>query len=374
MRRIAPADPTLAERYVRWLMRHGRAVVAAAAVLVAASAYLAAFHLPLYADLSDLLPRDVPAIRDLHRLEARLSSQDAMLAVVMSDDPAERAAVARELADRAAALDPDLVAHVQADDDATRAFARAHRHLYAPLDQLEAAERALSARLATRAPRRDLGAGRARRAARAPRRRRGAARSLGVRVGGRAPAGGRHRDRVPRDRRRARSPAAGRARPHRGAAARRAPGRDDRVLRRHPADARRARRARARHADVEPRDRRARRARVARAPAVGARAGAARRQHHGGDARRVRPRRGHRRPPQRGDRVPRRDHRRQRRQLRHPARRALPRRAARRRLRGGDGARDRRHAAADAGGVARRGDRVRRARGDALHRLHGLRR
>nr|HEX4316099.1 MMPL family transporter [Kofleriaceae bacterium] len=133
---------------MRWLLRHVRAVALATVALVGASAYLAAFHLPLYADLSDLLPRDVPAIRDLRALEARLAWKDAMLAVVVDDDPADRAAVAHELAVRVAALDGDLVARVQADDDASRAFARAHAGLYVPIDQLEAADRALEARLA----------------------------------------------------------------------------------------------------------------------------------------------------------------------------------------------------------------------------------
>ena len=62
-----------ARGYVAWLTRHARAIWTASAALVAISIYLAAFHLPVYADLSDLLPSDVPAIRDLRRLEARLA-------------------------------------------------------------------------------------------------------------------------------------------------------------------------------------------------------------------------------------------------------------------------------------------------------------
>jgi len=53
----------LSMRYVDWLQRHGRAVLVATAAVVAASIYLAAFHLPLHADLSDLLPTETPAIR-----------------------------------------------------------------------------------------------------------------------------------------------------------------------------------------------------------------------------------------------------------------------------------------------------------------------
>ena len=84
------------------------------------SAYLAAFHLPRYADLSDLLPQDVPAIRDLHRLEARLAAKDAMVAVVVAPDAPTRAAATGELVAQLAQLDPRLVARWQADDTATR--------------------------------------------------------------------------------------------------------------------------------------------------------------------------------------------------------------------------------------------------------------
>ncbi|HET9990449.1 MAG TPA: hypothetical protein VFQ65_18085, partial [Kofleriaceae bacterium] len=137
-----------ARGYVAWLTRHARAIVLASAACVAVSVYLAAFRLPVYADLSDLLPSDVPAIRDLRRLEARLAAKDTMVAVVIAPTAGERAAVANELATRVRALDPRLVARVEADDADTRAFVRAHASLYVPLADLQRTERALANKIA----------------------------------------------------------------------------------------------------------------------------------------------------------------------------------------------------------------------------------
>ncbi|HTR54677.1 MAG TPA: MMPL family transporter [Kofleriaceae bacterium] len=125
-------------RYVAWVERRGRAIVAVSAVLVAVSAYLAVFHLPVRADLSDLLPSDVPAIRDLRRLEARLATEDTDAAIVIACDPAERAAAADELAAEIARIEPRLVARVDHDDRATREFIRAHELLYVPVAELQA--------------------------------------------------------------------------------------------------------------------------------------------------------------------------------------------------------------------------------------------
>ncbi|MEO8846960.1 MAG: MMPL family transporter [Kofleriaceae bacterium] len=138
----------MARRYVAWLERHARKLLAISAAVVAASVYLAAFHLPVYADLSDLLPSDVPAIRDLRRLEARLDAKDSMVAIAIAVDPQERALAANELATRVAALDPHLVARVDFDDRDVRDFVRAHEGLYIPLADLHATETALANKIA----------------------------------------------------------------------------------------------------------------------------------------------------------------------------------------------------------------------------------
>src|SRR5215510_12443281 len=103
------ARPRAAELYVAWLVRRRAAIFATAALVQLASIYLTAFHLPLHADFSHLLPQDAPAVRDLRRLEARVTSQDTLLVVVEAPAPAIRADVARELAARIRALPAELV-------------------------------------------------------------------------------------------------------------------------------------------------------------------------------------------------------------------------------------------------------------------------
>ncbi|HVV88259.1 MAG TPA: MMPL family transporter [Kofleriaceae bacterium] len=135
----------LAFRYVTWLDRHRRAVIAIAAAVFAASAWLVATRLPVKADLSHLLPDSARSVRDLRALEQRMAVQDAVLVVVRSEDAGARAAAAKELAAAARALPASLVGEVEDDDADTRAFLRAHAHLFVPLDQLEQARTALAA-------------------------------------------------------------------------------------------------------------------------------------------------------------------------------------------------------------------------------------
>lgn len=144
-----PADPprTAAQRYVAWLARHAWPVVLIAALVLAASGYLAAFHLPLRADFSHLLPQDAQSVKDLRRLEARIAAQDSVLVLVTSPDPELTATIAEDLAARIRALPPALVQRVESDDAETRAFLRAHRHLFVPYDDLVAARDALDARI-----------------------------------------------------------------------------------------------------------------------------------------------------------------------------------------------------------------------------------
>ena len=134
-------------RYVTWLDTRRRAILGTAAALVVVCVYLAAFHLPLHAELSALLPRDVPAIRDLKKLEARLVAKDSMVAVVIAPTPDERAIVTRELVDALAGVDRSLVTGTEVDDVALRELVRAHQALFVPLGDLAATERAVTARV-----------------------------------------------------------------------------------------------------------------------------------------------------------------------------------------------------------------------------------
>lgn len=136
-----------ARTYVRWSSRHLRTVIAGALALLAASVYLIVFHLPLRADFSHLLPQDADAVRDLRRLEARVSAQDTALVVVDAPDPATRATAVDDLVRRLSALPATLVDHVEHDDAVARDFLRARRHLFVPLPDLIRARDALRARI-----------------------------------------------------------------------------------------------------------------------------------------------------------------------------------------------------------------------------------
>ena len=137
----------LGRRYVAWVRRHTIAILAAHLVLLAVAVDLIAFHLPLFADFSYLLPQDAPAVRDLRRLEARVKASNTMLALIVAPSSAERAATVRELAAGLRKLPPTLVDTVEDDDADTRAFFKAHRHLFVPLADLEAASVALERRI-----------------------------------------------------------------------------------------------------------------------------------------------------------------------------------------------------------------------------------
>ena len=144
----APASPRI-RRYVEWMKRRALAIIAAHVVVLVGAIYLIAFHLPLYADFSYLLPQDAPAVRDLRRLEARVAGGDLVLVIVQAPTAELRAATVTDLVHRAAALDGTLVEAVESDDAEIRDFLRARRHLFVPYADLVKAREALAARIHT---------------------------------------------------------------------------------------------------------------------------------------------------------------------------------------------------------------------------------
>jgi predicted RND superfamily exporter protein len=138
---------TLARRYVAWLRRRAVVIIASHVLVLGGAGFLIARHLPLYADFSYLLPQDAPAVRDLRKLEARVKTTDTVLVVLQAPDPAARAAAVAEMAAGIRGLPHDLVAEVEDDDATTRAFFRAHRHLFVTLQDLIAARDALGDRI-----------------------------------------------------------------------------------------------------------------------------------------------------------------------------------------------------------------------------------
>src|SRR4051812_6108908 len=123
------------------------AIVLAHVAAIGIALYLIAFHLPLLADFSYLLPQDAPSVVDLRKLEARVKATDIVMVVIQAKTPAERAATAREVAAAIRKLPPELVGNVEEDDADVRNFLRAHRHLFVPYDDLVNAKTALEHRL-----------------------------------------------------------------------------------------------------------------------------------------------------------------------------------------------------------------------------------
>jgi predicted RND superfamily exporter protein len=132
---------------VAWLERRPWSILAVTLAILAGSIYLVAFHLPLRADFSYLLPQDAPSVRDLRKLEERLDAKDTALVLVVGPDATTRAAAAVDVAAGLRAIGPDLVDRVDTDDLATREFFRARRHLFVPLPDLVRARDALASRI-----------------------------------------------------------------------------------------------------------------------------------------------------------------------------------------------------------------------------------
>src|SRR2546423_14280532 len=115
--------------YVAWLARNARAIAIGSVVALAASVYLIAFHLPLRADFSYLLPADAPSVVEAERLADRMPARDTTLMLIVAPDAATRAAASSDALADLARIDRDLVDHVESDDAEARAFVSAHRWL-----------------------------------------------------------------------------------------------------------------------------------------------------------------------------------------------------------------------------------------------------
>ncbi len=141
------SDRSFGVRWARWTTRR-RAAILWSALLVGIAAAPIAARLPLHGDMSYLLPPATRSVRDLHALEARAQVFGTIVVAVESDDPARRAAAARLVRDRLAALPPGTLLGVAADNGARDRFAWDHRHLLVPPDDLTAVRDELARRKA----------------------------------------------------------------------------------------------------------------------------------------------------------------------------------------------------------------------------------
>jgi hypothetical protein len=141
-----------ARRYVGWLDRHALAILVVNGALLIAAGLLVAFHLPVRAAFSYLLPSDAPSVRAADELGRRVPARDSMLVLIEAPDAARRAAATAQATAELATLiarAPELVERIEADDTATRAFIAARAELFVPTAELTAARDALRDQVAT---------------------------------------------------------------------------------------------------------------------------------------------------------------------------------------------------------------------------------
>ena len=141
------AKVALGLRWARWTTRRRWAILATAAAVGAIAAPVAA-RLPLFGDLSYLLPPATPSVRDLHALESRAQVFGTIIVAVESDDPARRLAAAQLVRERLRALPASVLLGVDYDSGTRDRYAWAHRYLLAPTAELNGVRDELAARKA----------------------------------------------------------------------------------------------------------------------------------------------------------------------------------------------------------------------------------
>ena len=107
-----------------------------------------AARLPLFGDLSYLLPPATPSVRDLHALESRAQVFGTIIVAVESDDAGRRLAAAQLVRERLRALPSSMLLGVDYDSGTRDRYAWAHRYLLAPTDELTGVRDELAARKA----------------------------------------------------------------------------------------------------------------------------------------------------------------------------------------------------------------------------------
>ena len=138
---------SLGMRWARWATRR-RAPILWSALLVGIAAAPIAARLPLHGDMSYLLPPQTQSVRDLHALEGRAQVFGTIIVAIESDDPERRAAAARLVRDRLAALPAGTLVGIAADSAARDRFVWDHRHLLVPTEDLTAIRDELAQRKA----------------------------------------------------------------------------------------------------------------------------------------------------------------------------------------------------------------------------------
>lgn len=137
---------TLLDRLAAHQVRRALAFVLAGLLLGALSVPLVA-QLGLKSAWEALLPRDKTSVLDLERIRGRVGGLSTLTVAIESQDLSAMQRMASALVPRLDDLPDELVRSVDWNVTDYRDFAHDNRHLYAPLDELEALRDSLAARL-----------------------------------------------------------------------------------------------------------------------------------------------------------------------------------------------------------------------------------
>ncbi|MEL6183002.1 MAG: MMPL family transporter [Myxococcota bacterium] len=117
------------------------------AFLLGVSALPLVGQLSLNGDFTALLPEHKPSVQDLEEIRSRFGRQATLTLAVQAKTSTDARAFVRELAPRIAALDLETVSAIDWNVSAFERFVESHRHLYAPLEDLEEIRDVLDDRL-----------------------------------------------------------------------------------------------------------------------------------------------------------------------------------------------------------------------------------
>jgi len=133
------------DRFAVFQSRHSLWIVAIGLLCAAASVPLVA-KLKLNSDWTALLPRDRPSVRDLEMAKKRVGGMSTLTVALTSRNTQALQRFAKDLVPRVKRLKPIGVRAVDWNVGAYENFVRAHRHLYADLEDLEKIRDALKER------------------------------------------------------------------------------------------------------------------------------------------------------------------------------------------------------------------------------------
>ncbi|MEO8798142.1 MAG: hypothetical protein ABI551_09675, partial [Polyangiaceae bacterium] len=141
---------TFTERYVAWVLKHGKVIWFVALVLAIPATYRTAMlYANLKSDVEELLPPQAPSVLAVDEVRARMPGLQ-FLGVVIDTGTEENVPAADkfldELAKRVKTYPPELVNSVRLGTEVEKDFLEKHAQLYADLDDLKTIRSRIEAR------------------------------------------------------------------------------------------------------------------------------------------------------------------------------------------------------------------------------------